>query len=393
MGEKTHQPTPQRLRQALRTGNVSVSQDLVKLLKLGILSELAFGLLPMGRTMVDDMFASARLAVTQPLGPALDSLARGTRTAALMLVGFPVAAALLGLIGTLAQTGFNIANEALQKGPEKLNPAVNLKNLVSLKKLMMMPIGVLKAGTGLLVGVASVRAGMRDDLLTYRLSTEQGVALGLAAMHALIRTLVGTLLVWAILDAVLQRFIRMRGLRMERQEVQRDYKEAEGDPHARGHRKAIAKQIALEPVKAVAPGASAVVVNPVHIAVAIAFDPQRRLPPRIVGLGRDADAVMLREVAAQRRLPIVKFVALARRLAATANEGEFVPRECLRSAALLGRVLESLGDLEAVRGDPRRAYLVDEAEATAVLQRRSKTLSLKVCDLGDDLRDATGATL
>ena len=387
MGEKTHRPTHQRLRQALRKGDVAVSQDIVKVLKLAVLAEVAFALVPAGRSMVADLLSTARLAATQPLGLALGTLARGSALAVFLLVGFPAAAALLGLAGTLAQTGFNIAGEALQKGPERLDPAANLKNLFSARKLMMVPIGLLKAGTALTVGWVTLRAGLVDDLGLYRLSAEQGVLVGLGAVHSLERALVGVLLAWAVVDFALQKFMHLRSLRMDREEVQRDYKEAEGDPHAKGHRKAIAKQVALEPVKSVAPGASAVVVNPEHIAVAIAFDKDHRLPPLVVGVGRDADAAFLREVAAVRRLPIVKFVGLARRLAAVASEGNVVPPECLRAVALLSRVLDTIGELEDVRGNSRRAYLVDDDEAEAVLQRRSRNLSLKVCDLGEDLDD------
>ena len=90
---------------------------------------------------------------------------------------------------------------------------------------------------------------------------------------------------------------------MTREEVKREYKESEGDPHHKAQRKALHRQLAQGGPARGVQKATAVVVNPTHIAVALRYDTEECEAPYLVAKGREADALALRREARTARNP------------------------------------------------------------------------------------------
>jgi type III secretion protein U len=102
---------------------------------------------------------------------------------------------------------------------------------------------------------------------------------------------------------------------MSKDEVKREHKNSEGDPHIKGQRKQLARQMVDEakPKQSVA-GAQAVIVNPTHYAVAIRYAPEECGLPCITAKGVDDEALKLREEAQALGIPIIGNPPLARAL-------------------------------------------------------------------------------
>ncbi|WAC75183.1 EscU/YscU/HrcU family type III secretion system export apparatus switch protein [Roseateles sp. SL47] len=342
MGEKTLPPTPQRIQQAREDGQVGVSEEAVRIIKLLVMAEFAFAIEPWWRRMLSDMLDAALLAVSshQPiqLRPSWDTVL----PVALSLLLLAVMPMLLAAITTLAQTRFNVAPKALAKGLEKLDIGNNLQQLVSAQKLLVPFLGPIKGGLLLWMVYLELREQFPLLAQAYRLSPAQGWSLTLALMHSLLMQCVVVLIILMIADILLQRYLVWRQLRMDVSETKQDYKQSEGDPMLKGMRKQTAKEIALED----APGGkgkqrpSAVVVNPEHIAVALLYEPESMDLPVLMAATTDDDARDLRRMAREERVPIIKYVALARHLLASGKAGEPIPEHTYRAAALLFRVLE-----------------------------------------------------
>jgi len=367
VSEKELPPTAQRLRQARERGQLGVSQDLIKTLKFAIISEAAFATEPMWRALLGEVLTGAVLGMSKPLRVHFDGVWIAFFQVVLILAVLACTAAVISLLGVLAQTRFNVAPRAFESGIEKLNPAANLKQLVSGQKLLMLVMGPVKILALLVVCYLEIEEQLPAFVQLHRLSPDQGWQLSVEVLHGIGRRCLGVLVVLVVVDVALQRYMTYRSLRMDIQETRRDYKESEGDPELKGKRKSIAKQNAMEAPKERAPGASAVVVNPQHIAVALAFDFKPGTLPRIVDKGRDEDAFLLRRIAAQRGIPVIKYVGLARQLYATGREGAPVPRHTLRAVALLYRAVQELGAGGAARDVAQEVHEIDEELGQAML--------------------------
>ncbi|MBV6322463.1 flagellar biosynthesis protein FlhB [Duganella violaceipulchra] len=341
MSEKNLPPSEQKRRHARENGEFGLSQEWSKLLKFSLLAETVFGTEPLWREMLERNLQIAIMAIAQP-GPArLEGAWSTFTTAVLLMLALAAVSALVSLLATLSQTGFNVAPKALGKGIKKLDVATNLRQLLAPKKFLMAVLGPMKIAALLLPGYVHIRAQLPGLAQLYHLSPRQGWSAAIEMLHQVERRCIGVLIVLALVDVALQRYMSYRGMRMDIQEMRRDHKESEGDPHAKGQRRGIAKQNAMEAPRA--PGTMAVVVNPEHIAVALAYDIRAGGLPRIVGKGRDADADLLRKIAAERRIPIIKYPGLARQLYATGQPGAHVPSHTLRAVALLYRAVQELG--------------------------------------------------
>ncbi|MBS1150521.1 MAG: flagellar biosynthesis protein FlhB, partial [Myxococcaceae bacterium] len=83
--------------------------------------------------------------------------------------------------------------------------------------------------------------------------------------------------------------------------------------------------------------ATAVVVNPTHIAVALRYDEAECDAPYIVAKGQEADALNLKRAAKDLGIPVVRNIPLARSLVQF-DVGEEVPEELYQAAAALLKV-------------------------------------------------------
>jgi type III secretion protein U len=145
-----------------------------------------------------------------------------------------------------------------------------------------------------------------------------------------------------VVDLVLARRRHRRSLRMSRDEVRREHREQEGDPRHRAHRRAAHRQLLASGRARGVKAASVVVVNPVHLAVALRWAPEECDAPYLVARGRGTDARAIRAEALGAGIPVVRDIALARGLVQY-DVGEEVPEELFRAAAVvLQRALDRL---------------------------------------------------
>jgi len=124
----------------------------------------------------------------------------------------------------------------------------------------------------------------------------------------------------------------LKKLKMSLYEIKKEMRENEGSPQMRGRRRQIHRSLLGSPAKAVR-DASFVVTNPTHIAVAIRYAPAEAGVPRVLAMGIENNAALMRAEAAARGIPLVEDVALARLLWASATIGRAIPRDTFLAVA------------------------------------------------------------
>jgi type III secretion protein U len=153
-------------------------------------------------------------------------------------------------------------------------------------------------------------------------------------------------LVLGPVDYGIQRWQFMKDQRMTKDEVRREFKEQEGDPHVKGERQQLARELAnSDPTERVA-GANAVIVNPTHYAVAISYQAGTSALPVVVAKGVDEAALRIRRCAELSGVPIFGNPPLARALFKVPTDNA-IPEDLFEAVAAVLRWVEDMGGREA----------------------------------------------
>ena len=99
---------------------------------------------------------------------------------------------------------------------------------------------------------------------------------------------------------------------MTQQEVRDEHKQAEGAPEKKQAIRQRQRQIAMGGVAGAMRQAQFVITNPSHFSVAMAYDPLKASAPLVLAKGRGEKALAMRELAAELKLPVLEYPALAR---------------------------------------------------------------------------------
>jgi flagellar biosynthetic protein FlhB len=141
---------------------------------------------------------------------------------------------------------------------------------------------------------------------------------------------------------------------MTKQEIKDESKSTEGDPHIRSQRRGRQMQISRNRMMAAIAGADVVMLNPTHVAVALAYEPGKSAP-RVVAKGAGEVAARIRERAAEHRVPMVQDVPLARALYSACEVGQEIPEELYGAVARVLAFVMSLKRRGAALGVHRLA--------------------------------------
>jgi flagellar biosynthetic protein FlhB len=333
MAEETGQernlpPTAKRLADARREGQVPRSRDLAHLLLLGgagaALFVLAAPLSTAALTVVKSglSFDAAFLA---------DPARMTARMGDLVLLGLPQFLPLLALVllaaiaAPLAVGGWMFVPALATFRADRLNPAHGIGRMFSVAALVDLAKVMLVALLLAAVGGAYVYAGMQEfaqlaheDLTSALMHFGTLLALGFAA-------LVATLAATAAIDVPFQIFHHHSKLKMTLEEVKRENRETEGDPHIKARVRSVQREMARKRMMAAVPKADVVVTNPTHFAVAIKYLEGRHAAPIVVAKGTDAVAEKIKELARAHGVPQLEAPPLARALHRHVDLGGEIP--------------------------------------------------------------------
>ena len=327
MSEKTEQPTHRRLEEARKQGQVPKSRawsgGAVTIAGLAALAATA----PAGSARI---VLWTQRVLADPTASLMGATLDGARALAFFVAPPLAAACLAALVSSGALSGLRVTPELLQPRGDRLMPS--LRKVFGAKALLGAGKGLLATAVVLAVAWSAARGDLgvlvgaaRGEPVGAALS-----ALGWARTVAL-RTAVAVG-VLAALDFGLARWRHGRELMMTREEVRNEHKESEGDPHHKQQRRSMHRQLAAGgPARGVR-AATAVVVNPTHVAVALRYQPRECDAPYLVAKGLEADALALRREAEALGVPVVRDVPLARSLAQF-DVGMEVPEELYQAAA------------------------------------------------------------
>ncbi|MFM0295427.1 MULTISPECIES: flagellar biosynthesis protein FlhB [Paraburkholderia] len=315
--EKTESATPRRLQKAREEGQIVRSRELST---FALLAAGFFGVWGMSGSIGDHLQSMLRAAFTFDHAGAFETrrmmigagvASREGLYALLPILGFTGAAALLA---PMALGGWQLSAKGLEPKFDRLNPIAGLGKMFSINGPIQLGLSLVKT---LVVGVIGGTAiwNRRDEILA--LAT-QPLQLALANGTHLIAVCCGMtvagMFVVAALDVPYQLWQFHKKLRMTKEEVKREHRESEGDPHVKGRIRQQQRAIARRRMMTNVPKADVVVTNPTHFAVALQYTDGEMRAPKVVAKGVNLVAARIREIAAENNVPLLEAPPLARAL-------------------------------------------------------------------------------
>jgi flagellar biosynthetic protein FlhB len=272
------------------------------------------------------------LALVEDPEPAkvLALLREGTVLALVVSLLLGAGIMLVSVTAGVGQGGLHLATKSIKPKWSKLDPIQGAKRIFGMQSLWEgAKVLVKSAVVGLLVWRA-----VRELMPLLGGLVPLHVALDLAAEAAtgLMRDVAAAGLLAAAADYGFQRRKMGKQTRMTKKEVRDEHKMTEGDPLVKSAIRSRQLSAARHRMMADVPDADVVLVNPVHVAVALKYEPAKGTP-RVVAKGAGAVAARIRAVADESRVPMVEDVPLARALHGSCEVGQEIPAELYHAVA------------------------------------------------------------
>ena len=316
-GEKTEEPTQKKLDDARKKGQVWKSKDLTGSLVFIVGFFVMAATFPITyeryRLVLNEAFASvARPAITDDTIAA--NVFHGLYLVVILTLPPAMAGAVIGGLSDFLQVGANFTLEPIIPKLEKLNPIEGLKNLFSKKQVVELLKSTVKLGITGYIAVGVVKGELRMVVATARSTPDLIMLASGMVIYKLTTRVAMVFVLFAIFDVWWQHRSFMKDMMMTKDEVKREYKESEGDPHHKAKRKEMHQEIMEGAAMESVADADVVVTNPDHYAVALKYQRDSDSAPRVVAKGLDARAQRIKAIARERGVTEVQNVPLAHAL-------------------------------------------------------------------------------
>ena len=256
-----------------------------------------------------------------------------------LLIGFAVA-----FVSDLFQVKWRPTSKPLQPKFSKLNPINGIKKIFSAQSLVELVKSVAKILLIALVTYSYIKKKSGLLYALYDMSMMQAVNLiGETVIELGIR-ISAIYMIIAGADFMYQKYKFKNDMKMTKQEVKEEYKNAEGDPEIKGKIKARMREASQRRMMQAIPKADVVITNPTHYAVAIRYDTEVAPAPIVVAKGSDYLAQKIKQIARENNVEIVEDKPLARMLFANVDVDKQIPPELYQAVAeILAMVYHAQG--------------------------------------------------
>jgi flagellar biosynthetic protein FlhB len=334
--QKTEDPTPRRLEEARKRGQVVYSREINNWMVLFAATVLVVTAGPHIMSDMKDLlrnFIEQSYAIhTDPSG-LRDVLERMFYRISGDIVLPLLCLAFAGALAGFLQTGPIFTTDPITPDLSKISLLKGFNRLFSARSVMELAKGVIKL---ILVSVAAVLV-----LKPYFNTVEHFVAIDfsrtLFEMQALFLkmmvAILSVLFFLAIVDYTFQRHEFMKNMRMSKQDIREEFRQTEGDPAIKGRLRQLREQRARQRMMQAVPKADVVITNPTHYAVALKYDSKEMDAPTMVAKGVDLIAQRIKEIANENNVPVIENPTLARALYSSMEIEQTIPREHFKAVA------------------------------------------------------------
>jgi flagellar biosynthetic protein FlhB len=333
---KTEKPTQRRLEKARQEGQVPQSQEMLSAATLlGLVGSAALlgpWFVRWSKNQILDGL-SCNIWTLENSQAFIGLMNQKIIDVLLVISPFLVILMAASISANIMVSGFNFSTKALKLKTEQLNPMTGLKNLFSGENLVKLLFSIIKL---ILIGsIVWIYLKQKIPTLAHLQWTETNDLLGefgKLILGVVLQITIG-LAVIGVGDWIYHRWKHTEKLKMSKQEVKDEHRDTEGAPEIKSKIRQKQMQAAMQRMLQDVPTANVVLVNPVHVAVALRYDPATMQTPVVVAKGGDHMCEKIKEIARASGVPIIRRPALARELHGTTKLGESIPEKLFTAVA------------------------------------------------------------
>lgn len=339
--DKTEPATPKKLEDARKEGQISKSREIgMGFSLLGLFVTLKIYIGTLGEQFIK-AFETLYKRIPEFIGVegTYDSVAFYTLLTdnivdmILMMAPFLAVGFLIAFLADLVQVKWKVTMKPLMPKFNKMDPIKGMKKIISPQSVFELLKAVLKIIFISYLAITTVK----DKLLLIYSLYDISLPAALTAIGDVVIDLGIKISAWymviAAIDFVYQKMKFKKDMKMSKQEVKDEYKNAEGDPKIKSQQKQRMRQASQRRMMQSVPTADVVITNPTHFAVALKYDADSGRAPIVVAKGEDFLAKRIKEIAKENKVEIVENKPLARMLYHNVELGEEIPPELYQAVA------------------------------------------------------------
>ncbi len=338
-GEKTEEPTPKKLTDARKEGQVAKSNELVIAASLialfysikifiGYISNGFFETFHLFYGNIDKLSGEEFNTVTAAL-----LLRESILTILKICLPIFVAAFLTTLVVDLAQVKWTVSGKLLQPKFSKINPINGFSRIFSKEKIVELIKSILKILVIAYMAYNTLKDYSSTLLKLYEFDLGQAVALIGSIVIDLGINISLLFLVIGLADYFYQKLKFRRDMMMTKQELKDEYKQSEGDPQIKSRIRSKMREASQRRMMQRLPEADVVITNPTHFAAAIKYDKNAAEAPILLAKGADFLAEKIKAAARENKIEIVENKPLARMLYYNVEVESEIPPELYQMTA------------------------------------------------------------
>ena len=334
MSEKTELPTPKRIRDAREKGQFLFSREIVAGAILIGLTGLFFLTWPQFAVLANNMMDVMLNNINLPFQQAFPILLGSVLLFGIVISGATYAVSIsIAILANISQTGIVFSGAKLSKGLQAINFISNAKQMFAPRNLFNFAMNIIKM---LSIGYVAflIVKGFIGEFFSAEICGLPCIMWSAArALGWLFGILAALYIPVAVIDFIFQRYFYLKELKMTKEEVKREYKEMEGSPEIKAHRRQAHREILDDSMLNSVRKASVIVKNPSHYAVALLYDEDKTPLPIVIGKGEGAIAHEILKIAEQENIPVYENVDLAQGLFHDIELGHYITSDFIMPVA------------------------------------------------------------
>ena len=334
---KTEEGTEKKVRDAIEKGNIPVSREAATFASvIGVLIVASF----LMRESAMRLTVLLQRLLDHPGGWTLESgsdatLLIGTILSEMFKFLLPPMAmfCLFGIVASVTQNAPRLTIDRIMPDLSRVSPGAGWKRIFSMQ-------GHVEFGKSMFkfLGISTVLYMLlRSEQPTFMnamfMEPNELPELILSMTVRLVSAVAIATVLLVTADMLWARFKWRRDLRMTRQELKDEMKQAEGDPLIRAKLRSLALDRSRKRMMAAVPNATMVIANPTHYAIALRYLREEGGAPVVLAKGKDLIALKIREIAEKHDIPVVEDKALARSMYDKVEVDKMIPPELYRAVA------------------------------------------------------------
>jgi flagellar biosynthetic protein FlhB len=344
---KTEEATDKRIRDAVEKGNIPFSREAATFSSLaGIFVVAGFFL----SGSVQNLNLSMARLLENPAGWRLENGADAIQIftsivpdIAGLLIPVIVLLALAGIAASVLQNAPSLVVDRIYPKLERVSLGKGWKRIFGSHGQVEFLKSLFKFVAVSVVAFLSLQAVQFDVLNSMFMEPAAIPLLTMTLAKRLLLSIIFATVVLVAADIVWSRVFWHRELRMTRQEVKDEMKQADGDPIVKARLRSLARDRQRKRMMGAVPRATVVIANPTHYAVALRYMRSEGGAPLVLAKGKDLVALRIRQIAEEHGIPVVEDKPLARALHDAVEIDKFIPPEFYKAVAAIIHFLLARG--------------------------------------------------